>query len=69
VAEISGIGLARLSAEARVPPRRMTELSRYGMTAFASPIRRHSGPRQLATLVATVRRPGGQEHRMPRNRD
>ena len=55
VAEISGVGLARLGAEARVPPRRMAELSRYGMTASASLIRRHSDPRQLATLVATVR--------------
>ena len=55
VAEISGIGLARLGAEARVPPRRMAELSRYGMTASASLIRRHSGARRLATLVATVR--------------
>lgn len=55
VAEISGVGLARLGAEARVPPRRMAELSSYGMTASASLIRRHSDPRQLATLVATVR--------------
>jgi hypothetical protein len=55
VAEISGVGLARLGAEARVPPRRMAELSRYGMTASASLIRRHSGARRLATLVATVR--------------
>ncbi|MGH3200219.1 MAG: Tn3 family transposase, partial [Streptosporangiaceae bacterium] len=55
VAEISGVGLARLGAEARVPPRRMAELARYGMTASASLIRRHADPRQLATLVATVR--------------
>ena len=55
MAEISGVGPARLGAEARVPPRRMAELSRYGMTASASLIRRHSDPRQLAILVATVR--------------
>ena len=55
VAEISGVGLARLGAEARVPPRRMAELSRYGMTASASLIRRHGDARRLATLVATVR--------------
>ena len=55
VAEISGVGLARLGAEARVPPRRMAELSRYGMTALASLIRRHGDACRLATLVATVR--------------
>ena len=58
VAEISGVGLARLGAEARVPPRRMAELSRYGMTALASLIRRHGDARRLATLVATVRHLG-----------
>ena len=55
VAEISVLGLAGLGAEARVPPRRLAELSRYGMTASASLIRRHSDARRLATLVATVR--------------
>ena len=54
-AEIGGVGLGRLGAEARVPPRRMAELSRYGMTALASLIRRHGDARRLATLVATVR--------------
>src|SRR5260370_786019 len=54
-AEVSGVGLARFGAEGGVPPRRMAEVSRYGMTASASLIRRHSDPRQLATLVATVR--------------
>ena len=54
-AEISGVGLGRLGAEARVPPRRMAELARYGMTASASLIRRHGDARRLATLVATVR--------------
>ena len=61
-AEISGVGLGRLGAEARVPPRRMAELARYGMTASASLIRRHGDARRLATLVATGPAPGGQEH-------
>jgi hypothetical protein len=54
-AEIGGVGLGRLGAEALVPPRRMAELARYGMTASASLIRRHGDARRLATLVATVR--------------
>jgi hypothetical protein len=32
VAEIQGLGLAGLGAEAVVPPRRLGELARYGMT-------------------------------------
>jgi TnpA family transposase len=55
VAEIGGLGLARLGAEALVPPRRLAELARYGMTASASLIRRHSHARRVATLVATAR--------------
>ena len=53
VAEISGVGLARLAAEARVPPRRMAELSRYGMTATASLIRRH-GPFTTAASISRL---------------
>jgi hypothetical protein len=41
VAEISGLGLGKLGIEALVPPRRLAELARYGMTASASLIRRH----------------------------
>jgi hypothetical protein len=55
VAEISGLGLGKLGIEALVPPRRLAELARYGMTAAASLIRRHPESRRIATLVATVR--------------
>ncbi len=41
VSEIMGLGLAALGAEGQVPPRRLGELARYGMTADASLIRRH----------------------------
>ncbi len=55
VAEIQGLGLAGLGAEAVVPPRRLGELARYGMTADAWLIRRHPDGRRLATLLATAR--------------
>jgi hypothetical protein len=55
VAEIQGLGLAGLGAEAVVPPRRLGELARYGMTADAWLIRRHPDDRRLATLLATTR--------------
>ncbi len=55
VAEISALGLGRLGVEALVPPRRLAELSRYGMTATVSLIRRHGDSRRIATLLATVR--------------
>jgi TnpA family transposase len=55
VSEIMGLGLAALGAEGQVPPRRLGELARYGMTADASLIRRHGDGRRLATLLATVR--------------
>jgi hypothetical protein len=35
VAEIQSLGLAGLGAESVVPPRRLGELARYGMTADA----------------------------------
>ncbi|MGE5135249.1 MAG: Tn3 family transposase [Gemmatimonadota bacterium] len=54
VAEIAGLGLAGLGAEAAVPPRRLGELARYGMTADAWLIRRHPDDRRLATLLATA---------------
>jgi hypothetical protein len=38
-----------------VPPRRLAELARYGMTADAWLIRRHPDDRRLATLLATAR--------------
>ena len=55
VAEIQGLGLAGLGAEAVVPPRRLGELARYGMTADAWLLRRHPDDRRLATLLATAR--------------
>ncbi|MEV6869049.1 DUF4158 domain-containing protein, partial [Streptosporangium subroseum] len=54
VAEITGLGLAALGAEGQVPPRRLGELAKYGMSADASLIRRHGDGRRLATLLATV---------------
>jgi hypothetical protein len=55
VAEIRALGLAGLGAEALVPPRRLGELARYGMSADAWLIRRHPDGRRLATLLATAR--------------
>ncbi len=55
VAEIQSLGLADLGAESAVPPRRLGELARYGMTADAWLIRRHPDDRRLATLLATAR--------------
>jgi len=55
VAEIQSLGLASLGAESAVPPRRLGELARYGMTADAWLVRRHPDDRRLATLLATAR--------------
>ncbi|MGH3190136.1 MAG: Tn3 family transposase, partial [Streptosporangiaceae bacterium] len=55
VAEIMGLELAKLRLEEVVPPRRLAELARYGMTAKAPALRRHNDGRRLATLMATVR--------------
>ena len=55
VAEIQSLGLASLGAESVVPPRRLGDLARYGMTADAWLIRRHPDDRRLATLLATAR--------------
>ena len=41
VAEVMALGLAELGAEELVPPRRLGELVKYGMSADASQIRRH----------------------------
>jgi hypothetical protein len=54
VAEIMGLEMASLRLEDLVPPRRLVELSRYGMSAKASQMRRHPDARRLATLMATV---------------
>ena len=55
VAELTALELAGLGAESLVPPRRLGELARYGMTADAWLIRRHPDDRRLATLLATAR--------------
>ena len=55
VAEVVGLGTAELGVEALVPPRRLAELAKYGMSADASQLRRHADGRRLATLLATVR--------------
>ena len=55
VAEITALELAGLGAESLVPPRRLGELARYGMSADASQVRRHGDQRRSATLLATVR--------------
>lgn len=55
VSEIEGLELAGLGAEALVPQRRLGELSKYGMRADASALKRHPDGRRLATLLATVR--------------
>ncbi|MFC4016240.1 Tn3 family transposase [Nonomuraea purpurea] len=52
-AEIASLGMGELDVSA-VPPRRLAELSRYGIDGKASLLRRHSDPRRLATLLATA---------------
>ncbi|MFI6792044.1 Tn3 family transposase [Nonomuraea sp. NPDC050383] len=54
VAEVAGLGMTDLEADRLVPPRRLAELAKYGMSADASQIRRHRDGRRLATLLATV---------------
>jgi hypothetical protein len=54
VSDVAGLGLSGLDVSA-VPHRRVVALARYGMATKASAMRRHPEPRQLATLVATVR--------------
>ena len=51
VSEILGLELADLGAEALIPPRRLGELAKYGMSADASLIRRHPNGRRPATLL------------------
>ncbi|APU15087.1 MULTISPECIES: Tn3 family transposase [Actinoalloteichus] len=52
-AEILGLGFGGVDASV-VPPRRLAELSRYGMEGKATLLRRHPDSRRLATLLATV---------------
>ncbi len=53
VAEIADLGMRDLDASG-IPPRRLAELSRYGMDGKASLLKRHGDVRRLATLLATV---------------
>jgi len=54
VAEIHGLGIDGTAVRALVPPRRLMDLARYGLTAAAPRLRRHPPARRTATLVATV---------------
>jgi hypothetical protein len=51
--EIADLGVGEVDVSA-IPPRRLAELSRYGLDGKASLLRRHGDPRRLATLLATV---------------
>ncbi|GGT49375.1 Tn3 family transposase [Streptomyces atratus] len=51
--EIAGLGMGALDVSG-IPPRRLAELSRYGVDGKASLLRRHSDARRLATLLATT---------------
>jgi TnpA family transposase len=51
--EIAGLGMGELDVSG-VPPRRLAELSRYGVDGKASLLRRHGDSRRLATLLATA---------------
>ncbi|NEA59636.1 Tn3 family transposase [Streptomyces sp. SID13666] len=50
--EIAGLGLGELDVSG-IPPRRLSELSRYGVDGKASLLKRHGDSRRLATLLAT----------------
>lgn len=51
--EIADLGMGVLDVSA-IPPRRLAELSRYGVDGKASLLRRHGDSRRLATLLATA---------------
>ncbi|CAG6393618.1 hypothetical protein SCOCK_210058 [Actinacidiphila cocklensis] len=51
--EITAFGMGAVDVS-RIPPRRLAELSRYGVDGKASLLRRHGDPRRLATLLATT---------------
>ncbi|GAA4973893.1 Tn3-like element Tn3 family transposase [Yinghuangia aomiensis] len=53
VAEIAALGMGELDVSA-IPPRRLAELSRYGVDGKASLLKRHTDERRLATLLATA---------------
>ncbi|KFG76954.1 hypothetical protein FM21_13005 [Streptomyces mutabilis] len=51
--EIADFGMGSLDVSG-IPPRRLAELSRYGVDGKASLLRRHGDSRRLATLLATA---------------
>nr|WP_316959416.1 DUF4158 domain-containing protein [Streptomyces sp. TRM68367] len=51
--EIAAFGMSEVDVSA-IPPRRLAELSRYGVDGKASLLRRHGDSRRLATLLATA---------------
>ena len=51
--EIAALGMGEVDVS-WVPPRRLAELSRYGVDGKASLLRRHADARRLATLLATA---------------
>ncbi|MFC4062886.1 Tn3 family transposase [Planomonospora corallina] len=53
VVEIASVGMGGIDTSA-IPPRRLAELARYGLTGKAPAIKRHPPVRRLATLLATV---------------
>ncbi|WP_199716844.1 hypothetical protein [Micromonospora musae] len=52
-AEIDAFGMGELDVSG-ITPRRLAELSRYGVDGKASLLRRHGDSRRLATLLATA---------------
>nr|WP_239009101.1 MULTISPECIES: DUF4158 domain-containing protein [Streptomyces] len=51
--EIAALGMGAVDVSG-IPPRRLAELSRYGVDGKASLLRRHSDARRLAPLLATT---------------
>ncbi|MFJ2203298.1 Tn3 family transposase [Streptomyces violaceusniger] len=51
--EIADLGMGEVDVSA-IPPRRLAELSRYGVDGKASLLKRHGDSRRLATLLATA---------------
>ena len=54
VGEIKALGLSSLDLDAVVPHRRVVELARYEMVAYAPQVRRHPISRWVATLACTL---------------
>lgn len=51
--EVAAFGMGEVDVSA-IPPRRLAELSRYGIDGKASLLKRHGDSRRLATLLATA---------------